>query len=240
MVDYASRRLGQFSDPDLIGALRNTVSVAVVTAVLAVTAGLLLVYAARLSRSRLVAGLGRLAATGYAVPGTVLAVGILYPLAALDNGIDAAARAWFGIGTGLLITGSGGAVVYACLVRFLAIAHGTLEAGISRVTDHLDMAARTLGRTPRQVLWEIHVPLMRRALTAAALLVFVDTTKELSATILLRPFNFETLATLVFAKASQGRFEDAAAASLVIVATGMLPLVLLMGTGRDFRVSSPP
>jgi iron(III) transport system permease protein len=231
MADYASRRIEQFADPAVHAALANSVTVAAATSALAVTTGLLLVYSARLSRLRFVAALGRLAATGYAVPGTVLAVGILYPLAALDNQIDATARALFGIGTGLVITGSGGAIVYACLVRFLAIAHGTLEAGISRVTEHLDMAARTLGRTPRQVLVEIHVPLMRGALMAAALLVFVDTMKELSATILLRPFGFDTLATFIFTKASRGYFEDAAAASLVIVATGILPLILLLGIG---------
>jgi iron(III) transport system permease protein len=231
MLDYASRRLEQFADPALRAALLHSLQVAAATAALAVIAGLLLVYAARLSRSRLVAGIGRFAGMGYAVPGTVLAVGILYPLAALDNGIDAATKALFGIGTGLLLTGSGGAIVYACLVRFLAMAHGTLEAGLARVTEHLDMAARTLGRTPRQVLLEIHVPLMRRALLAAALLVFVDTVKELSATILLRPFNFETLATFVFSKASRGFFEDASAASLVIVLAGILPLVLLLGIG---------
>jgi iron(III) transport system permease protein len=231
MFDYASRRLTQFADPALRAALVHSAAIAAITAALAVLAGLLLVYAARLSRSRLIAGLGRLAALGYAVPGTVLAVGILYPLAAFDNRVDAAAKALFGIGTGLLLTGSGGAIVYACLVRFLAIAHGTLEAGISRVTEHLDMAARTLGRTPRQVLVEVHVPLMRRALMAAALLVFVDTMKELSATILLRPFNFETLATFIFSKASRGFFDDAAAASLVIVATGIVPLVMLLGLG---------
>jgi iron(III) transport system permease protein len=231
MADYASRRLEQFADPALRAALANSVTVAAITAALAVVTGLLLVYAARLSRSPFVAALGRLAATGYAVPGTVLAVGVLYPLAGLDNRIDAAARALFGIGTGLIVTGSGGAIVYACLVRFLAIAHGTLEAGISRVTEHLDMAARTLGRTPRRVLLEVHVPLIRNALIAAALLVFVDTMKELSATLLLRPFNFETLATFIFSKASRGFFEDAAAASLVIVATGILPLLLLLGVG---------
>jgi iron(III) transport system permease protein len=232
MLDYASRRAAQFADPALHSAILHSLGVAGATAVLAVAAGLVLVYAVRLSRSRLVAGLARFSAMGYAVPGTVLAVGILYPLAAFDNSVDATAKALFGIGTGLLLTGSGGAIIYACLVRFLAIAHGTLEAGMSRVTEHLDMAARTLGRTPRQVLWEIHVPLMRRAMVAAGLLVFVDTMKELSATILLRPFNFETLATFIFSKASRGFFEDASAASLVIVAIGIIPLILLLGLPR--------
>lgn len=231
MADYASRRSAQFADPALWDALVNSVAVAAATAVLAVGVGLILVYAARLSRSGLVAGLGKLAASGYAVPGTVLAVGILYPIAALDNRIDAAARALSGVGTGLLITGSGGAVVYACLVRFLAVAHGTLETGIARVTEHLDMAARTLGRTPRRVLLEIHLPLMRWAILAAALIVFVDTMKELSATILLRPLGFETLATFIFSKASRGLFEDAAAASLAIVAVGIVPVLLLLGLG---------
>ena len=231
MVDYASRRIEQFAEPALHAALLNSIAVAGSTAALAVVTGLLLVYAARLSRSALIAGLGKIAATGYAVPGTVLAVGILYPMAALDNWVDGLARAWFGISTGLLLTGSGAAIVYACLVRFLAVAHGTLEAGISRITEHLDMAARTLGRSPRQVLTQVHLPLMRRAVMAAALLVFVDTMKELSATILLRPFNFETLATFIFSQASRGFFEEASAASLVIVATGILPLLLLLGVG---------
>lgn len=231
MADYASRRLEQFADPALLQALWHSVAVSLATAVVCVVAGLLLAYAARLSRSRFVAALGRVASVGYAVPGTVLAVGILYPLAGLDNQIDAASRALFGVATGLIITGSGGAIVYACAVRFLAIAHGTLESGLGRITEHLDMAARTLGRTPGRVLLQIHVPLMRRALMAAALLVFVDTMKELSATILLRPFAFDTLATFIFSKASRGYFEDASAASLVIVATGIVPLLLLLGTG---------
>jgi len=231
MADYASRRLDQFADPALHAALANSLIVAAAAAALAVLAALVLVYAARLSRSATVAAFGRFAATGYAVPGTVLAVGILYPLAGLDNLLDAGARALFGIGTGLVITGSGGAVVYACVVRFLAMAHGTLEAGTARITEHLDMAARTLGRRPRQVLLEIHLPLLGRALAAAALLVFVDSMKELSATLLLRPFDFETLATFIFSKASRGFFEDAATASLAIVAAGILPLVLLLGAG---------
>ena len=239
MADYATRRAEQFADPALLEALGNSIGVSVATAFVCVLAALILAYAARLSRSRFVAGLGRVAAIGYAVPGTVLAVGILYPLAAFDNQIDAAAKALFGIGTGLIITGSGGAIVYACAVRFLAVAHGTAEAGLSRITEHLDMAARTLGRSAGGVLVEVHLPLMRGALTAAALLVFVDTMKDLSATLLLRPFAFETLATFIFAMASRGRFEDAAAAALVIVATGIIPLLLLLRF-RPGGAAAPP
>jgi iron(III) transport system permease protein len=231
LADYSSRRLDQLLEPALLSAAANSVTIAGFTALAAVASGLALAYAARLARSRMVWGLGRFAAIGYAVPGTVLAVGILIPLAGLDNAIDAMARSLFGISTGLLLAGSGAAIVYACTVRFLAVSTGALEAGLSKVSHHLDMAARTLRRTPGQTLVEVHLPLMRSALATAALLVFVDTMKELSATILLRPFDFETLATFVYSQASRGAFEDAAVAALLIVAVGIVPLILLLRAG---------
>jgi iron(III) transport system permease protein len=231
LIDYSSRRIGQFADPALHSAALNSLTIAGLTALAAIVAGIVLVYAVRLSGSRIVWMLSRLSAIGYTVPGTVLAVGILIPLATLDNWIDASARGLFGIGTGLLLTGSGAAIVYACTVRFLAVAYGSLEAGLAKITDHLDMAARTLRRSPRQTLLEVHMPLMRQALAAAALLVFVDTMKELPATVLLRPFNFDTLATFVYERASRGAFEDAAVASLAIVLAGIVPLVLLLRAG---------
>jgi iron(III) transport system permease protein len=237
LVDYSSRRLDQFLAPQLLSAAMNSLSVAAATAVLAVVAGLVLAYAARLSASRLVWALGRFASIGYAVPGTVLAVGILIPLAALDNYVDGAARSLFGVSTGLLLAGSGAAIVYACTVRFLAVSTGSLEAGLAKVSLHLDMAARTLRRTPGQTLREIHLPLMRRALATAALLVFVDTMKELSATILLRPFDFDTLATFVYSQASRAAFEDASVAALAIVVVGIVPLILLLRAGDGRRVA---
>jgi iron(III) transport system permease protein len=210
LADFSSRRLEQFTSPGLLSAGINSLTIALLSAVAAVFLALVLVYCARLSRSRGVGNLGRFAAIGYAVPGTVLAVGILVPLAAFDN-----------------------AIVYACTVRFLAVSHGALDAGLSKITDHLDMAARTLGRGPVRTLTAIHLPLMRPALATAALLVFVDTMKELSATVLLRPFNFETLATYVYSQASRGVFEDAAPAALVIVAVGLVPLMILLRTGAQ-------
>ncbi len=132
--------------------------------------------------------------------------------------------------SGTLVT-----LVFAYLVRFLAVSHGSLEAAMSKISEHLDMAARTLGRRPGRMLFEVHLPLLQGALGAAWLLVFVDTMKELSATVLLRPFDFETLATYVYAQASRGVFEEAAAPALVIVAIGVIPLMLLLRAGQDDR-----
>ena len=142
-------------------------------------------------------------------------------------------RQLFGISTGLLLAGSAFGIVFACSIRFLTISYGTLDSAMSKITTHMDMAARTLGRRPGQMLAEIHQPLLRGALAAAWLLVFVDTMKELSATILLRPFDFETLATFVYSQASRGVFEDAAAPALVIVLIGIIPLLLLLNAGRS-------
>lgn len=233
LADYASRRLDQFVSADVLSAGLNSLTIATVTACFAVIIAFVLVYSARLSRSRAVSMLGRAASVGYAIPGTVLAIGILIPLAAADNFVDGVMRQAFGISTGLLLAGSGIAIVYACTVRFLAVSYGSVDAAMAKITDHLDMAARTLGRRPRQMLFEVHLPLLRGALASAWLLVFVDTMKELSATVLLRPFDFETLATFVYAQASRGVFEDAAAPALVIVAIGIVPLVTLLRTGRS-------
>ncbi len=235
LADYASRRLEQFTSAAVLSAGLNSVTIATLTACLAVLMAFVLVYAARLSRSRAVGALGRLASIGYAIPGTVLAIGILIPLAAVDNFVDGVMRHLFGVSTGLLLAGSGIAIVYACMVRFLAVSHGSLEAAMSKISEHLDMAARTLGRRPGRMLFEVHLPLLQGALGAAWLLVFVDTMKELSATVLLRPFDFETLATYVYAQASRGVFEEAAAPALVIVAIGVIPLMLLLRAGQDDR-----
>ena len=143
----------------------------------------------------------RAAGLGYAMPGTVLALGLLIPLAALDNHVDALLRATFGVSSGLLLSGSLFVIVLAYTIRFLAVSLGALEAGFERLSPNLDAAARTLGETALSALWRVHMPLLLPALGAAALLVFVDGMKELPATLLLRPFNFETLATHVYSYA---------------------------------------
>lgn len=233
LVSYASRRLEQFVSPAVVSAGVNSILIAVMTATAAVIIGFSLVYAARLSRSAVVASIGRVASIGYGIPGTVLAIGVLIPLAATDNAIDGFMRQVFGISTGLLLAGSGFGIVFACTIRFLTISFGTLESAMAKITTHMDMAARTLGRRPGQMLFEVHLPLLHSALASAWLLVFVDTMKELSATVLLRPFDFETLATFVYAQASRGVFEDAAAPALVIVLIGIIPLLMLLRAGRN-------
>jgi iron(III) transport system permease protein len=161
------------------------------------------------------------------MPGTVLALGLIIPLAALDNHVDAALRLHFGISSGLLLSGSLFVIVLAYAIRFLAVSLGALEAGLERLSPNLDAVARTLGETALSALWRVHMPLLVPALGAAGLLVFVDGMKELPATLLLRPFNFETLATHVYSYAALEQFESAALGALTIVAIGLVPVLLL-------------
>ncbi len=166
------------------------------------------------------------------MPGTVLAIGILIPVAALDGLIDRASQMLFGVPTGLLLIGSGAALGYAYVARFLAIAAGSIESGYSRIPRSFDQAARSLGRTVGGTFCAVHLPLSKTALAAAGLLVFVDCMKELPATLLLRPLNFETLATHLYGEAARGTYEEAAVAALAIVLVGTLPVMLLARIGR--------
>lgn len=230
LLGSALRRTEQLADPQLHAAAWNSLVFALIAAGVTVAAGTAIAYAVRLQPRRPVKLAAAVASIGYAVPGTVLAVGIFVPLAALDNAVDGAMRQLFGLSTGLLLAGSGAGLVYAYAARFLAMSVGSAEAGLGKLSPHLDMAARTLGRSALGTFRAVLLPLMRPALTTAALLVFVDTMKELPATILLKPFNFETLATLVFAAASREHFEESAVAALAIVVVGLLPVMLLART----------
>jgi len=208
-------------------ATRNSVGVAAAAAAVTVLVGLALAYARRLAPSLFVRAIVRAAALGYAIPGTVLALGLLIPLAALDNRIDALARSGLGLSTGLMLSGTVLVIVLAYAIRFLAVSLAALEAGFERLSPNLDAAARTLGETALSALYRVHMPLLVPALGAAALLVFVDAMKELPATLLLRPFNFETLATHVYSYAALEQFEQAALGALTIVAIGLVPVLLL-------------
>ena len=225
--DYALHRLDHLADRKLVSALLTTLSVAGLTGLSAVTLGFILSYARRIARTPAARLSGRLASLGYAVPGTVLALGVLLPFAAFDNALDGVMRSWFGMSTGLLLSGTGFAIVYALTVRFLTMAEGNIDSGFQKLSPHLDMAARTLGRTRLQALTSVLLPNLRPALLTAGLMVFIETLKELSATILLRPFNFNTLATLVYENASRARVEDASIAALIIILAGLIPAILV-------------
>ena len=225
--EYTASRLDDLLNAALAEALVSTVIIGVVTATATVALALLLVETARRTRAAAPAAIVRLASMGYALPGTIVGLGLLYALARFDNGLDALMRAHFGISTGLLLTGSGTAVVLACTIRFLALAEGSIQSGLSKLPSNLDEAARSLGRTPNASAVTVLLPLLRPAILAAGVLVFVDTVKELSATILLRPFGFNTLATLVYENASRAVMQDGALAALLIIATATVPVVLL-------------
>src|SRR5690606_4973971 len=228
------RLAGGGISPRLLAGARNTVAVALAATLATVAAGLVLGWALRLAQGRRRAAGALLAmgggSLGYAVPGTVLAIGLLLPLAWFDAGANRV-LGLFGAQPGMLLMGSATALVLAYMVRFLAIASGGVEAGLARIPPSLDQAAASLGAPPARALWRVHLPLLRPALAAAALLVFVDAMKELPATLLLRPLNFETLATWLYAEAARGTYEEGAVAALLIVAVGLLPVVLLARTG---------
>ena len=224
---FALRRLDDFAEPRLMKALGHSITVSSAAALLTVLLAFVLSYAARTDRSRLTLGASRLASLGYGIPGTVLGIGVLIPLAGFDNALDGMLRQTFGISSGLLLTGTGFAIVYAATVRFLTMAEGTIDSGFQKLSPHLDMAARTLGRNGLQTLTQVLLPNMRPAVLTAALLVFIETLKELSATILLRPFNFNTLATLVYEDASRSKVQDASVAAIIIILAGLIPVILV-------------
>jgi iron(III) transport system permease protein len=206
---------------------RNSFSLAALTSLLAVLLSVLLAYAARMSRSLWPASLNRLVGLGYAAPGSVIAVGVLIPVTRLDAWLASAIESSFGVRPGLLLTGGIAALVYAYLVRFLSIALHTVAASLARVTPSMDDAARSLGYEPGATLRHVHLPLLRGGVLTAALLVFVDVMKELPATLVMRPFNFDTLATQAYVLASDERLAEASSAALAIVAVGALPLIAI-------------
>jgi iron(III) transport system permease protein len=205
----------------------NSFTLAAIAAVLTAALAIVVAYALRLRPTPLMAAAARVAGLGYAIPGAVIAIGVLIPFARLDNALDAWLQAHVGISTGLLLTGTIAGLVFAYLVRFLALALNTVEAGLGKINRNLDDAARTLGRGPGGALVRVHVPLIWGSVLTAVILVFVDVLKELPATLILRPFNFETLAVRVYRFAADERLAEASTAALAIVAVGLIPVILL-------------
>ncbi len=213
--------------PRFITLARNSFVLASVTALLAVAIAVLLAYAARLARSPVPAAANRIVGLGYAVPGSVIAVGVLIPVTRLDNFIASGWETLFGINPGLVLTGGIAALVYAYLTRFLAIALHTVDSSLGKITPSMDDASRSLGVGKFETLRRVHVPILRGSLLTAGLLVFVDVMKELPATLVMRPFNFDTLATQAHTLAADERLAEASTAALTIVAVGLVPMFVI-------------
>ncbi|MFN0114774.1 MAG: ABC transporter permease [Paracoccaceae bacterium] len=227
ILGHAGDAPGVWVSPGLGAALRNTLLTGGAAAALTVGGALVMVYGARMSARRLPRLVMPLTAIGYAVPGAVLAVGTLIPLAALDHRVADLVLGLTGHDPGLILTGSAAAIVIAYSVRFFAIAQGAADAAFGRVPPSLPLAARSLGRTAGGALRAVYLPLMRGSVATALLLVFVDCVKELPATLLLRPFNFETLATRVHEKASLENIAEASPPALLVIAVGVIAVAVL-------------
>ena len=227
LLGWAWERVDQLFSPDFIQLLINSFSLAALTALVTASLAICFAYAKRLSGHWSLVLPVHLAAIGYALPGTVIAIGVMIPLAALDNSIDLWAEQQFGIRTGLLLSGTLVALVLAYTVRFMAVALHSVEAGLMNITPSMDNAARSLGESPVGVLKRVHLPLLKASVVSALLLVFVDVLKELPATLLLRPFNFNTLSVRSYELASDERLADAALPALAIVLIGLIPVILL-------------
>ncbi|WP_020409515.1 ABC transporter permease [Hahella ganghwensis] len=224
---YAVLYFEQSWTSDFVEYALNSLQLSFLAALILIIVGTLLAYSQRIAPSRFNKSMVRMASVGYAMPGAVLAVGVIVPLGTFDNWVDGVAKSWFDTGTGLLLSGTIFAILYAYSARFLTVSLGSAESGLARITPTMDQAARTLGHGPWTSLRRIHLPLLRRSLLAAAIIVFVDCMKELPATLILRPFNFETLATFVYQYASDELLEQSALAALMIVVVGLLPVLLL-------------
>ena len=216
----------------------NSILLAAAAALIAVVLGAFLTYGKRLIPAKSISTSVRIVATGYAIPGTVVAVGVLIPLAWFDNRLDAFMQEQFDLSSGLLLSGSLFAVMFAYMVRFLAISIQSLEAGLGNIKASMDDAARSLAYTPREILTKVHMPLMKSTVLTAMLIVFVDVMKELPATLILRPFDFNTLAVRAFELASDERLADSSTAALMIVAVGVVPAILLSRSISTARAGS--
>ncbi|MFT6605225.1 MAG: iron(III) transport system permease protein [Halocynthiibacter sp.] len=224
---HALKNSAYWLDPGLLRAFTNTLFVGGAAAILTVAAALFMVYGVRLSKRSLPRLLLPATTLGYAAPGAVLGIGLLIPMAAADNALADMILALTGFDPGLMMTGTAFAIIYAYCVRFFAIAQGAADAAMGRVAPSLPMAARSLGLTAGGALLRVYVPLIKGSVGTALLLVFVDCVKELPATLLLRPFNYNTLATRVYEKASLEQIGQAAPAALLVIGVGLIAVLLM-------------
>ncbi|EKO3417190.1 iron ABC transporter permease [Vibrio fluvialis] len=205
----------------------NSLQVSLSAAVIGVAVALVVNFYSRLKSNRVSVALMRLSSMGYAVPGTVLAIGVMVPVLTLDHAVNDVAKAMQWGRPGLIFSGTMFAIIFALIVRFSAVAIGSIESSLNKISPSLDMAARTMGCQANAMLWRVHLPLVRRGALIASLLVFIESMKELNAALLLRPFNFETLATYVYNYASDEHLELAALPAVLLVLVGLIPLVVV-------------
>ncbi|GGK76706.1 ABC transporter permease [Amphritea balenae] len=237
LAGYALRNIDQLWTSDFLSYASHSFILSSCAAVLTIIIALLLAYSKRLHRKRSLKVAAQFSSLGYAMPGAVLAIGVIIPLAAFDNAVADLMEQLFGISTGLLLSGTAFAVVFAYVVRFLAVSVGSVESSLNKVTQSMDMASRSLGHKPLSTLTKVHLPLIKGGILTAALVVFVDCMKELPATLILRPFNYDTLATYVYQFASDEMLEECSLAALLIVLVGIIPVILLSRTISSTRTS---
>ncbi|MGE0734786.1 MAG: ABC transporter permease [Alphaproteobacteria bacterium] len=240
LVAWTLETAAQTIDTRFVRLVVNSVTLAAAASVLTLFVALLLGYGMRMGGGRLERVCARVAGLGYATPGAVIAVGVVLPFAWFDNALDGLLREYFGVSSGLILSGGIATLLFAYTVRFLAIALGAVESGLSRITPHMDDAARGLGATPMATLARVHAPIIKGSLLSACLLVFVDVMKELPATLLIRPFNFDTLAIRTYEYAGDEQLREAGASALAIVAAGILPVILLSRAVARARPGAEP
>ncbi|MEH6628367.1 MAG: iron ABC transporter permease [Motiliproteus sp.] len=230
---YAYKNFSDSWTDEFVTIASNSFLLSVAAAIATCTVGLILAYSKRLSPGPGLMASVRFANLGYAMPGAVLAIGVIIPFASFDNGLDALLREHAGISTGLLLSGTVFAVFFAYVVRFLTVPFGSIESSLAKITPTMDMASRSLGLNSFQTLVKVHLPLIRGGILTGGLVVFVDCMKELPATLILRPFNFDTLATYVYQFASDEMLEESALGALLIVLVGLIPVILLSRSIRS-------
>ena len=236
LLAWALETWREMMDDRFFEIARNSIVLGFSAALVSVIVALFLGYGKRILPEKMMIISVRTASIGYALPGTVIAVGVIIPFAWFDKKIDSLMNSYFGISSGLILSGTIFAIMFAYVVRFLAVSLQTVESGLEKIKPSMDDAARSLGYRPREALMKVHIPLLKSSSLTALMIVFVDVMKELPATLILRPFDFNTLAVRTFELASDERLADSSLSALAIVLAGLLPVIYLSQTISKTRL----
>jgi len=235
LLVWAWQVVGQDLDARYLEMLAHTLALGGVAAVITVAAAFVLSYTRRYHPAAASNAAVRLGTLGYALPGSVLAVGVMLSFTWIDNRIEAVTSAWLGVSAPLVLSGTLAGLLLAYVVRFMAVSFGPVDSGLERIKPSIRDAARSLGASRARILWRVFLPMLRPGLLTAVLLVFVEVMKEMPATLLLRPFGWDTFAVRVFEMTSEGEWERAALPAVTLVLVGLIPVILLVrrsGRGR--------